>query len=311
MNTCLKKFLMYLARCVIFIAFGIVLYFTIESHIKYYRTEVTIICVISYVIDVLWLWSYIKCCWCDPGYLENFYKKNNLLEAIEANSPQIPLALQYLPRCEKCNLPKPIRTHHCSICGKCVFRFDHHCPYIGNCVGLYNMRAFILMDTYAGIHLILLSLIYFLYRKSTISGIFCAIFGASFVCMGGNYFVTVITNTTTLESIQSRFMGQSKFCKTTYENFKEIFPSFISIFFPLMPNVSGFYWSGIDPNNFNAVPSYMQQNIQQQGNVNTNQNMPPQIFQDPQNPSSQNNEISNDHSSNEIPKENIQNSSIL
>ena len=34
--------------------------------------------------------------------------------------------------CKKCNLPKPPRAHHCSICKRCVLRMDHHCPYISN-----------------------------------------------------------------------------------------------------------------------------------------------------------------------------------
>ena len=31
--------------------------------------------------------------------------------------------------CKKCNVIKPLRTHHCSICGFCVLKMDHHCPW--------------------------------------------------------------------------------------------------------------------------------------------------------------------------------------
>jgi hypothetical protein len=37
--------------------------------------------------------------------------------------------------CRTCNMMKPDRCHHCSICQKCVLKFDHHCPWINNCVG--------------------------------------------------------------------------------------------------------------------------------------------------------------------------------
>lgn len=29
--------------------------------------------------------------------------------------------------CKKCDSPKPPRTHHCSVCNKCVLKMDHHC----------------------------------------------------------------------------------------------------------------------------------------------------------------------------------------
>jgi hypothetical protein len=32
--------------------------------------------------------------------------------------------------CRKCVGFKPLRTHHCSICGNCVMRMDHHCRKI-------------------------------------------------------------------------------------------------------------------------------------------------------------------------------------
>ncbi|KAL1405134.1 hypothetical protein Q8F55_008757 [Vanrija albida] len=47
-------------------------------------------------------------------------------------------------RCRKCNGPKPARTHHCSVCKRCVLLMDHHCPWINACVGLHNQRHFVL-----------------------------------------------------------------------------------------------------------------------------------------------------------------------
>ncbi|XP_072883119.1 palmitoyltransferase ZDHHC16B-like isoform X1 [Hemitrygon akajei] len=44
--------------------------------------------------------------------------------------------------CRKCINPKPPRTHHCSICNRCILKMDHHCPWLNNCVGHYNHRYF-------------------------------------------------------------------------------------------------------------------------------------------------------------------------
>jgi len=45
-------------------------------------------------------------------------------------------------KCDKCNCYKPARTHHCSICHRCVLRMDHHCPWVANCVGYNNVAYF-------------------------------------------------------------------------------------------------------------------------------------------------------------------------
>nr|XP_055032498.1 palmitoyltransferase ZDHHC16B [Misgurnus anguillicaudatus] len=44
--------------------------------------------------------------------------------------------------CKKCIIPKPARTHHCSICNRCILKMDHHCPWLNNCVGHFNHRYF-------------------------------------------------------------------------------------------------------------------------------------------------------------------------
>lgn len=45
--------------------------------------------------------------------------------------------------CKKCQLPKPERAHHCSLCNRCTRRMDHHCPFINNCVGEDNYKYFV------------------------------------------------------------------------------------------------------------------------------------------------------------------------
>lgn len=51
--------------------------------------------------------------------------------------------------CEKCNLIKPDRAHHCSVCDCCVLKMDHHCPWVNNCVSFSNYKFFVLFLGYA------------------------------------------------------------------------------------------------------------------------------------------------------------------
>ncbi|KAG0330139.1 hypothetical protein BGZ99_008002 [Dissophora globulifera] len=58
---------------------------------------------------------------------------------------------EFPPTCKRCHLPKPERTHHCSVCKRCVLKYDHHCPWIHNCVGHFNHRFFLMFLTYLSI----------------------------------------------------------------------------------------------------------------------------------------------------------------
>ncbi|XP_026761016.1 palmitoyltransferase ZDHHC16 [Galleria mellonella] len=61
--------------------------------------------------------------------------------------------------CKKCISPKPPRTHHCSVCDRCILAMDHHCPWLNNCVGYYNARHFFLYMVYmvAGVTFVIIA----------------------------------------------------------------------------------------------------------------------------------------------------------
>ncbi|KAF8130173.1 DHHC palmitoyltransferase-domain-containing protein [Boletus edulis] len=54
-----------------------------------------------------------------------------------------PVLLPEYRYCNRCQIVKPSRTHHCRSCGTCVLKYDHHCPWIGQCVGAYNQKFFV------------------------------------------------------------------------------------------------------------------------------------------------------------------------
>eukprot|EP00434_Breviolum_minutum_P021350 symbB.v1.2.018839.t1/scaffold1518.1/size114122/4 len=103
----------------------------------------------AFFFNAFWLlalWSFLRCSFSDPGFVPQWWLDQNRHIRTE------PSFFGWMPgrvsSCQKCEVPRPERAHHCSICGKCVMRMDHHCPWVGNCVGAKNHKYFILMLAY-------------------------------------------------------------------------------------------------------------------------------------------------------------------
>ena len=77
----------------------------------------------------LHMWSMCK----DPGYLKS-PKGVPFMEMMKIFDPVL--------LCADCEVVRTDRSRHCSICNRCIERFDHHCPWVNNCVGIDNHGVF-------------------------------------------------------------------------------------------------------------------------------------------------------------------------
>ncbi|KDR82861.1 hypothetical protein GALMADRAFT_57084 [Galerina marginata CBS 339.88] len=120
--------------------------------------------------------------------------------------------------CRKCWAPRAERTHHCSICNRCVLKMDHHCPWIGaKCIGHRTYPAFVhflcsisLLCLYIAV--VAINALWFAFQNPFVvneftpvhelvlaftGGVFSLIVG-SFACY---HIYLIYTNQTTLENI--------------------------------------------------------------------------------------------------------------
>lgn len=148
-----------------------------------------------------------------------------------------------------CNVWKPDRTHHCSICNRCILNMDHHCPWINNCVGFYNRKFFIQLLSYVYLSLlcvvlftiveIIMRLLHIIHEPSLIgwtwyfaSGIFISIawcLALLLICTLTNFIKfhmkLVLENYTTIENLEREEGAKSKFDIGRRRNWEQVFGS--------------------------------------------------------------------------------------
>ncbi|KAK3810820.1 MAG: DHHC palmitoyltransferase-domain-containing protein [Benniella sp.] len=113
---------------------------------------------LSYVLNLIWA------CYLVWGIVANYYfavrtPPGGVLDGIHSTGDamfqdviqQMEVYTETPPTCKRCHLPKPERAHHCSVCKRCILKYDHHCPWIHNCVGHFNHRFFLMFLTYLSI----------------------------------------------------------------------------------------------------------------------------------------------------------------
>lgn len=84
------------------------------------------------------IFNYFMAIFTPPGSPPKFNSR-------ETHDDQESIEMGYnLPTCRFCLSVKPLQSHHCQICRRCVLKMDHHCPWINQCVGANNHRYFYL-----------------------------------------------------------------------------------------------------------------------------------------------------------------------
>lgn len=228
--------------------------FTVESLV-----EKLLYLIIYHIVFVIFLWTYWLTIFTPPATVprkfllprEEFEKMTQtpseaahraILESFAQTLPVYNRTINGAVRfCEKCQVVKPDRAHHCSVCGVCVLKMDHHCPWVNNCVSFTNYKFFILFLGYAFLYCALIvctSLQYFvLFWKGSLerTGQFhilflffvSAMFSTSLVSLFIYHLYLVAKNRTTLEAFRAPVFisGPDKngFNLGRLNNFQEVF----------------------------------------------------------------------------------------
>ncbi|RXN20515.1 putative palmitoyltransferase ZDHHC20 isoform X2 [Labeo rohita] len=140
--------------------------------------EQVIYLIVFHAFFFMFIWSYWKTIiskpaspskeFCLPKVDKELYEKEENPEAQQEILKRVAKNLPVYTRtgsgairyCDRCQLIKPDRCHHCSTCDRCVLKMDHHCPWVNNCVGFSNYKFFVLFLAY--------SMLYCVYIAATV-----------------------------------------------------------------------------------------------------------------------------------------------
>ncbi|XP_050189128.1 palmitoyltransferase ZDHHC20 isoform X4 [Myiozetetes cayanensis] len=154
-------------------AFSTQLMVTISS-----TAEKVVYLVVFHLSFVMFIWSYGKTIFTSPATPSNEFclskadkeqyereeRPESQQEILRRAAKDLPIytttASRAIRYCDRCQLIKPDRCHHCSACDVCVLKMDHHCPWVNNCVGFSNYKFFLLFLMY--------SLLYCLFVAATV-----------------------------------------------------------------------------------------------------------------------------------------------
>lgn len=183
------------------------------------------------VLTVVWL----SACFL---LLISFFRTIFTSSAVEDYPPHPSFVDNEIPRCPKCNSLKPWRAHHCSVCNKCMLKFDHHCPWVVNCVGFYNYKFFCLFLFHSEVACLLFLMLAWGYLEEFFHGgesvsaaahalaavIVTFLFSIVVFFLGCFHFRLVLFNLTSLEVFVGGFGRPNRYNKGSYyENLVTVF----------------------------------------------------------------------------------------
>ena len=128
--------------------------------------------IVIHTLALVALACYVLIRFGDPGEIKRslhncFPMPQEMLDWLEkkARGPPSPPPLKQNPKpapdltsserhsyCVRCYVWRPVGSHHCRTCQRCVVGFDHHCGVFGRCIAAKNIVPFyiLLYVFYAG-----------------------------------------------------------------------------------------------------------------------------------------------------------------